>query len=442
MPAMTCVPVSSSGSLHTRMLGRLRWQRFVVTVALLLVVVLTVSASLASGGTAVRVVVDPVVSVEDEPLRIALRGLASAQLVTVRVASVDARGIPWVSSATFRADRAGTVKVDRAAPVTGSYAGVWGMGLIAMMKATKPDPVGAYVWNGTHALNFRVTVDSHGRQLASTTFRRRFSARPIRIEHEPLNRYGFYGEYWAPTVSGRHPAILAFGGSEGGNLGMFLVSGLLAAHGYPTLDIAYFKEPGLPQSLSNIPLEYFAKALRWLRQQPHVDPTRIIALGVSRGSEAAQLLGVHYPDLVHAVIASVPANIALCAYPGCGGPVWTLHGKPLPYTRQFNQPHPTDNPAAVIPVEHIRGPILLDCAGADAVWDSCAYAKAIVRRLKAHNFRYPYVLNRSPQAGHFVGVLLPYEPDANGSDLETEAARERLWPHVLEFLTAFARAPR
>ena len=122
--------------------GRLRWQRFVVTVALVLVVTLTVSASFVSGGTAARVVVAPLVSAEDEPLRIVLRALASAQLVTVRVTSVDAHGIQWVSSATFRADHGGTVDVDRAAPVSGSYAGAWGMGLIAMMQARSPIPPG------------------------------------------------------------------------------------------------------------------------------------------------------------------------------------------------------------------------------------------------------------------------------------------------------------
>jgi hypothetical protein len=36
-------------------------------------------------------------------------------------------------------------------------------------------------------------------------------------------------------------------------------------------------------------------------------------------------------------------------------------GRPVPYTNQFDQPHPTDNPAAVIPVGKIHGPVFLDC---------------------------------------------------------------------------------
>ena len=55
----------------------------------------------------------------------------------------------------------------------------------------------------------------------------------------------------------------------------------------------------------------------------------------SRGSEAALLLGVYYPHLVHAVAAVVPSSVALCSYPLCDGPAWTLHGKPVPYTRQL-----------------------------------------------------------------------------------------------------------
>jgi dienelactone hydrolase len=416
-----------------------RWRRLAPVAAL--AAATAVSAAAALGMTGVRVAVTPALSVEDEPVHIAVDGLASAQLVTVAVSSVDSKGVPWTSSTTFRADHAGIVDVDRAAPVAGSYEGAWGMGPIAMMRATKPDPAGAYFWDGTHAQTFIVTVRSHGRELASTTFRRRFSARPVRLEHQTLRGHGFYGEYWAPTVSGRRPAILAIGGSDGGDLGMYLVSALLAAHGFPTLDIAYFDEPGLPQSLSSIPLEYFARALDWLRAQPHVDASRVVALGASRGSEAALLLGVHYPTLVRAVIGSVPSNVALCSYPGCEGPAWTLHGKALPYTREFNQPHPLDDPAAVIPAERIRGPILLDCAGQDRVWDSCPFAQAIVQRLRSHHDTNAHLLYRAPDAGHLVGGLLPYEPVAGGADPTDELARERLWPHVLAFLTAIARAP-
>jgi dienelactone hydrolase len=85
---------------------------------------------------------------------------------------------------------------------------------------------------------------------------------------------GVYGRVFRPKDnSTRRPALLVFGGSEGGlRPAVVLKAALLAAHGYPTLALAYWKAPGLPQNLSRIPLEYFRKALAVLR------PTRCRSL--------------------------------------------------------------------------------------------------------------------------------------------------------------------
>lgn len=218
--------------------------------------------------------------------------------------------------------------------------------------------------------------------------------------------------------------MLEFGGSEGGLHGQLLGSALASA-GYPTLDIAYFGEPGLPSELRDIPLEYFARALRWLARQPGVLAGQTYVSGASRGSEAALLLGVYYPGLVHGVIASSPNDVALCSYPGCQGAAWTLDGKPLPYARQVDEPYPTDTPAAVIPVEKIRGPVFLDCGTADRVWTSCAFAQAIQRRLNAARDRYPHVLYRYQGAGHGTGDLTPTNRSHPAPPTWMEIARRR-----------------
>jgi dienelactone hydrolase len=264
---------------------------------------------------------------------------------------------------------------------------------------------------------------------------------------ESLKADGFVGEFLHPahTVPGR-PAVLVLGGSEGG-LPDVLLPALLASNGYPALGVAYFAEPGLPQTLSRIPLEYFARALAWLARQPGVDPARIAVLGISRGSEAAQLLGVYYPNLVHAVIASVPSNVAICSYPGCTGPAWTRHGQPLPYTREFDNPNPADDPAAVIPDQRIEGPVLLDSGEADQTWISCPYARAILSLLDAHHDHWAHVLYAYPGAGHPVGTFIPYEPYSSvgvagdpGYATDQQAVA-LLWPHLLSFLAGLARNP-
>lgn len=426
--------------------------RFAVTGC---VVTALLSAGLLSGCTssasqperAVSVAVRPGSSLTDQAVNIQITGLSAGELVNVQLSSTDAHGVPWQASATYHGDANGDLDLSTAPAISGSYHGVSGTGLIWSMHALKPDPAGAYFWSGTAPLRFTLAVRAHGAQIASASFRRRFTSIAVGETMQSLKTDGFVGEFWHPanTVPGR-PAVLVLGGSEGG-LPKVLLPALLAGNGYPALGVAYFAKPGLPQTLSRIPLEYFATALRWLARQPGVDPARIAVLGISRGSEAAQLLGVYYPALVHAVIASVPSNAAICSYPGCAGPAWTLRGQALPYTREFDNPSPDDNPAAVIPDQRIDGPVFLDCGEADQTWTSCPYAQAILRLLDAHHDRWAHVLYAYPGAGHSVGTLTPDEPYAPAAvaqdpDYATDQqARALLWPHLLSFLAGLAHDP-
>lgn len=45
-----------------------------------------------------------------------------------------------------------------------------------------------------------------------------------------------------------------------------------------------------------------AAAIRYIRQQPFIDPTRIISAGISTGGWASLALSAHHPDLISAVI--------------------------------------------------------------------------------------------------------------------------------------------
>jgi dienelactone hydrolase len=392
----------------------------------------------------------PAASLADEPVTIKVSGLTPGARVSLRARSVDANGVAWSSSAVFRAGRGGMVDPARSAALSGSYTGVSAMGLFWSMQPRGRSPDGAYSWAGTTASSFVLSVVVHGRARASAALFRRLSATAVEAEPERPATAGFYGEFYSPAVTGRRPALLVVGGTDGGlSASTLSLAALLAAHGYPALALAYYGEPGLRPALSDIPLEYFATALGWLRRQPHVDPGHVLALGVSRGSEAALLLGAYFPRLVGGVVASVPSDAANISFPCCAGAAWTLHGRPLPYTRQFGNPHPTDNPAAVIPVEQINGPVFLDCGGSDLVWHSCRYARAIMRRLAAHHDAHRHVLYSYPAAGHNVGTLVPYQPVADaillaqGAGATADAnpdAQAELWPHLLRFLAGLSAA--
>jgi dienelactone hydrolase len=252
----------------------------------------------------------------DQPVLIVVGGLRAGQSVTVALQSTDAAGVPWASAATVRADSHG-------------QAGA-GTGLLWSMQPTTHPGDEYYAWRGATQLNFTATARIEGRTVASATLTRRLLPGTVTQRQTTAASAGFAGELFTPAGTGRRPAVVVLGGSSGGLPGF--QASTLAARGYPALAVAYFNYPGLPQTLSRIPLEYFARALTWLSRQPGVDPAHVLVLGVSRGSEAALLLGVHYPRLVHGVIGMVPSDVAICSFPG------TLDGKPLPYVTRANNP--------------------------------------------------------------------------------------------------------
>jgi pimeloyl-ACP methyl ester carboxylesterase len=360
--------------------------------------------------------------------------------------SVDATGALFTAQATFRSNAAGEVDL-ASAPASGGgfYAGVDPMGLIDAMQPASGGTA-RYRWKGAQPQRFDVTVSEGTSRVASGGFTRRGAAPGVTVRAESIAATGFYGQFWAPPPgTPRHPGVLEFGGSEGGLHGQ-LIGAALASAGYPTLDIAYFGEPGLRATLTEIPLEYFARALRWLARQPQVLKGQTYVLGGSRGSEAALLLGAHYPTLVHGVIANSPSDTSFASFPRGGSAAWTLHGRPVPYTTAWTDPNvPVDDPAAAIPVAEIRGPVFLDCGTDDQVWTSCAYALRIERHLTAARFAYPHVVYRYQGAGHYVNELVPYQPGeilpslakpiGSGNTLLANAnAHARLWPQLLGFL--------
>lgn len=415
---------------------------------LLSALAIAVCIAACGGGSSARprLTVDPAASVEDQPIHIRVRGLSPHETVSLELASTDAKGVRWVSRAKFAASASGVVDPARSAPRSGAYTGVWSMGLLSMMQPIGKAPAGAYFWRN-RPMRFALTVKVGDKALVSTTFMRRFSRRALRTRSESLSRAGFVGQFVYPATARRRPAILLLSGSEGG-IPSPLLSGILAARGYPVLALGYFKLPGLPQQLLRIPLEYFEHALEWLRRQPQVDPNHLAVLGISRGSEAALLSGAYFPRLVNAAIGMVPSDVAICSFPGCRGPAWTFRGRAIPFTSEFGTPHPVDHPNAVIPVQRIRGPIFLACGTDDAVWTSCAYARAIISHLNGVDDRFAHVLYAYAGAGHGVGDLIPYEPMTTGpyyagvlggTFQATQQAVAQGWPRLLDFLAAFGR---
>jgi dienelactone hydrolase len=383
---------------------------------------------------ALTIEVDRSTALIDLPLRIGVGGVAAGGQATVMVDTVDRLGAQWSSSARFTADRQGEIQLARQAPVSGDYSGVQPMGLFSNLHSDSSTASPFYL--PPAPTQTAILTVKAGSASATRTVVRELTHTGLTVIDIRPDQDGFYGEYYSQRGATSYmPSVVVFGGSEGGLYFSALTARMLAAHGYPSLAVAYFQAPGLPATLNNIPLEYFVKALTWIRQQPGVDSSHVLAYGISRGSEAALLLGSNFPELVNGVVALVPSDAATSS-------AWTLSGKPVPFTKQVNQPTPTDNPAALFPVAQIKGPLFMICGGADRVWSSCPYARQIGTELNAARNGYPYTLLSYPEAGNGIGNLVPYLMAGRTGTLDgatpqaNDLARAQAWPRLLAFIGA------
>ncbi|BCJ37359.1 acyl-CoA thioesterase [Actinocatenispora thailandica] len=402
----------------------------------MLALVLTFAAT-ALGGCGrnehATISVDHPDSLADRPVHVRIAGLPPGHTVSVRLRLVDKRTL--ASTASYRVSSTGVVDLRTAKPVDGTpYRGADPMGLFWTLRANSDQN-----WHLGWTLRFTLTVRDGDTVVGQRTLTRRSTVPGLRSRKLRPATDGVYGTVFEPPAgSPRRPGVLVFGGSEGGEY-LDGVARLLAVHGFPALSLAYFAEPGLPSTLRRVRLEYFAKALTVLSRQPGVDPKHLAVLGASRGGEAALLVGSYFPRQVQGVIALTPANVAIGSPPSGTAPAWTYRGHPIPYTRQFNEPAPTDVPDAVIPVERIAGPVLLTCGGRDAVWASCPYARAADARLTGHHDRYPHRVLAYPDAGHHSNALLPYVPVMGDPTAQAdEAAKLAEWPATRTFLSDLA----
>jgi pimeloyl-ACP methyl ester carboxylesterase len=353
--------------------------------------VVALLTSACSSRAAARLSVVPRISVLGDALQVRVSGLRDGQRLNATMASTDADRVVWRSKVTVQANHSGQLDLNVDA-------------LISAMTPPAGVPMLRYAW-GTGSQAFHVSVGE-----SQTTFVRRLTRHPV--TEQRVTADGLVGSYYTAALNRSQSAVLYIGGSEGG-WPWSRPAWILAGEGHPVLVLSYFGVKGLPGTLCDVPLEYFETALRWLAKQPGVDPDHLVVDGVSRGGEAALLLGAIYPDLVHGVIAGVPSNVV---HSGCGGkgPAWTLHGVPVPYTRQHDTASPTDDRRAVIRVERIHGPVLMTCGGLDSVWPSCEFAHAVMARL-AHS-RYAHELLQCDLCDHYVSRGVPGEPSAFPDD--------------------------
>jgi dienelactone hydrolase len=339
--------------------------------------------------------------------------------------------------ATYRADGDGAVDVGRDPALEGTYTGVDPHGLVWSLRPPSPPPEPTMTppeppMSPPEPLDLHLQAEIGGVTVAQATLVRQ--ALDHGLDRRRVDEPGLVGELYTLDRERPRPGVLVLGGSEGGLSLSSQRAAHLATRGFAALALAYFQAEGLPPTLAEIPLEYFAQALRWFARQPEVEAGRIAVLGISRGGELALLLGATFPDL-RAVVAEVPSPVRWSGFDRAGKAAWTHEGVALPYlvygqNAQGQPPPPEMLPggvpgyrlswgfeqaflhappdtlaAATITSERTEGPILLIGAGDDGLWPSCRFVDAAQARLRAtgHTDRHPDDAVCYPDAGHLIG---------------------------------------
>jgi len=421
-----------------------------------------------------RLSITPEDALIDVPRRIALDGLAPGEQVEIASCTLRGAGVAWRAVARFVADAEGTVDLWRDAPVAGSYQGVSAMGLV---WSQVPDTAGAREQFGAEpAAALRTDIqarrDGHAQPVRGG-FVQRLAAEGV--TRREVREEGLVGTLFLPAGPGPHPAVMILNGSGGGINEPR--AALYASHGYAAFALGYFKAPGLSDYISATRLEYFETALAWLHRTLKPLHGFVALSGQSRGGELVLLLGTLFPASVSAVIGYVPGAVVHCAQNACDpalgreGPAWIYRGRPLPHVWENNRtatwapwdegPEPRrhadalltalQDPEAVararIPVEKIRGPVMLLSATDDGSWPSSLYGRMVAERLA--QIGHPHAVSHLDFEGAGHSILFPYVPTtqlgyahpvsgrrstSGGTPAHNAHADEASWQGVLRFL--------
>jgi CMD domain protein len=432
--------------------------------------------------------VTPADDLIDVSRQIVVTGLAPGAQVGIVAQTTRGNGVLWHARAAFVADTQGTVDLTRDAPISGDYIGISAMGLVWSQRPEDGKarevfpPLSA---TGFEPLTTTLTATANGESVHARFVQR--LAAPGVTRHEVRaadNEEGLVGTLYLPDPyahPGPRPAVLILNGSGGGMNEPR--AALYASHGYAAFALAYFKAPGLSDYISNTPLEYFERALAWLRRRVQPLHDFVAVSGQSRGGELALLLGATFPEAVSAVIGYVPGAVVHsgqnAADPAVGreGPTWLYRGQPLPHLWEGNRtatwapfdegpaPHrherairtalqDTDAVArARIRVERTRGPVLLLSATDDGSWPSSDYSRMVTAKLS--EVRHPYPVEHFDYEGAGHAIVFPYVPTTQlvyahpvsgristggGEPRANARADAQSWAAVLRFLASAVAA--
>jgi hypothetical protein len=417
-------------------------------------------------------VISPNPALMDDRITIKVMGLHPNREVAIRARSSDQRGCWWRSAAVFRARQDGSIDLSAQAPTAGTYTGVDGMGLFWSMMPDgflRPVPAFFSVIDSFKPIVTEIEAVSDRHVMVGTArVTRRFARTGVRAE--TFRTSGVLGILYRPGDNRKHPGVILLGGSEGGFPEP--EGAMLASRGFVVLALAYFGAAGLPATMQRIPVDYFGRAIHAMQSLPEIGGAAVTMFGGSRGAEGALLIGSRYPE-INGVVGASSSHVlweGATARLLPGGPAWTDGDKPLPYVPFHIGPafalryawstlsrssialrpmfldslNRVAADAAQIPVERIRGPVLLASGSDDRKWPSALMSARALERLRRNHHPYSDEHVVYEGSGHWIpSAYLPtgglrgrMADEIGGTPEGTARAQRQWWPRVLQFLAA------
>lgn len=245
---------------------------------------------------------------------------------------------------------------------------------------------------------------------------------------------GFCGTLFvAVRAFNKNKVILFADSAEGGYTSAKVMAELFSKNGINSLALGYFNVAGAPENFADIPIEYVEKAAAKMKR---IGFTKVGIWGFAEGAVYA-LTAASFVQDITCVIALSPLHHIICGKTNpsklirkkllaCSG--FSYAGASLPFLRMpkinkfklamqmlcakkistvwiYRNAIGSATSDSIIPVENIKGSVLVISSDEDSVWPAKFSAEQIINRLGENHFRF----KKEHRAYHFCSrYLLPF----------------------------------